>query len=1481
MAKQRLPRSDRRAFWEAYERRCAYCDESIRWIDLVIDHIIPESLLEEPLKLASVQSDYGLGKGFDLHSDLNLVPACARCNKEKWDRLFPPARTVIILGKASQHAERVSALRAGLQQEPKREKLLADLSGAFETGAITKTELKQLFGAGERDEQPETRLEDIWDLKGEAAVDDPEVVRIFGNASHALLSWPKETAGRWIERPELSELNAALETGQYSFTALLGNPGSGKSALLSRLGADLTERDVALLAIKADLIPRDVDSVARLEEYLGTPAGLVHCVRELAASRVVVLLIDQVDALTELMDQHPARLRVLLGLINQLREIDDIRIVLSCREFEFHHDLRLASLKPHPVRLHDAPWEDVRRLLSTVGIDAGNWPPEVRRLLCRPQHLNLFVQHLAVGNEVPAFRSYHTMLEAVLRERVLRQPWGPAAMRTLEILAGAMATEEDLWLPMARFPNEQAELDRLVATDLLAYSPDGLRIGFRHQTLFDFLRARAFTARHVHLAEYVLERQDALFVRPILWSTLHYFREADRNGYHREVDALWCRKGLRNHILYLLIGFLGQVPDPDSVECGWLLPLLGDSPLRPKVVRAIEGNPAWFEKMQLHLHGLMSGDDQAAWHASWVLRRAVNFSRSSALDLIERHWLPYSHRDHLTVQTLCQLKEWDERAVRVAEVALRRTPDQGPYARTVASVAAKSRPDLAPRIVAAELWGALERAEAAPIQVPHPPSDSAPDSEKITYQLAHGDTQWRAVEAIVSDASRGHDLGDVAEAAPRAFVEQIWPWLLHVLAHYNRNENGHLQSYRSDPTFDLTGDERHMHQDLATVIEKAICGFARTAPTDFLAFADQHASSDMLVVHRLLARGMKLVIPHHTQRVMAYLLADTRRFALGPYSDVHAESRELIAAGVPEVDIDTRLALERAILCWDYIRADTHEMADDRRHCLRWNRQHRIRLLRAFPEAFLSAQCAKLLREEERALPRTPDKECDLEGGFISSPVSTEQMARASDANLLNLFNELHDRTGWHNPRDFLKGGSLEASRAFGEFAKSNQERALQLLRQLQPGRHEMYAAEALRGISEAEQPLFEPLIQAVHELSARGFGSEEFRHSVAWALAKIAPKNNGFDSRTCALLEGWLRDARKGDTETITRSTDQGENRIRSILLESGFRILPGGNYPLLHALFMGYFCRVPADHGGWLTVLERHLGREEGLEVWEVLAQRELPYLAQANPERANDFVARLLEMEPAVVSTEGLVHFLGRAHKWLRPATTHFCLAQWEIGTWEEGPQAAAEVAMLRHALVPDDHRCQETVDRILSAEGSSDDRLKRQRCGLAFLCGELWDVPRARGTATRILVALLSSMDSSLAEAWLSVFNRPGHLLIDPCTEQLLDAVTKHSLVLRYGHYGTLVDRLKELLENGSENERVCRVVTRLLAECGQEIGDLRPAWALSGDDLVDIALTLQRTPETRSCGTDIFERLMDLDVYKSSEALGELDRRFPA
>ncbi len=1042
-----------------------------------------------------------------------------------------------------------------------------------------------------------------------------------------------------------------------------------------------------------------------------------------------------------------------------------------------------------------------------------------------------------------------------------------------------MASEEELWLPVVRFQSKyQTDLDHLVAAGLLTYSPDLHRIGFRHQTLFDFVRARAFGAQVVRFAEHVLTRQDALFVRPTVWSALHYLRDADPEGYHREFRTLWDRPDLRRHIRYLLIAFLGQVADPNPIEIGWLLPVLETPTLRAKAIRAMEGNPAWFARLQVHLPTLMSGDAESAWQASWIIRRALDFDRDTALTLIERCWLPDPQRDGLTLQTLWDLKQWDERAVRFAETIVRRAPHHSVFVRNIADAVSKSCPDLAPRVVAAELWSQLEAAEAEPIRVPPPPPDDAPDSEKVTYQLLHGDSAHRAVEEIVSDSSRWHGLSKVAEAAPRAFVEQVWPWVVHVASKYARAENERVQAYRSDPVFDLQGDSKVMRHELTIALEAGVVGLAASVPEDFLAFFNEQSGSDLLTVHRLLARGLRALPPAYAERISRYLLSDVRRLAIGPYSDVHRESRDLIRAIVPHLNEQVRPDLERYIVSWHYIRHNPHLDPSDRRDRLRWNREHRLRLLRAFPVECLSSETAKLLEEEERALPHTQNWDMgETEGGVIGSPVSPDQMQKASDANLLHFFDELHDGTGGDHPRHLLKGGAIEASRAFGEFAKANRQRALQLLERLQPGRHERYAAEALRVMSEADQRDASNLIHAIHELDVRGFQSVDFRFGAAWCLAKLAPEIGGLDAKTCRLLEAWLRDEASpgGIRESHSRETSP-----RSILLAQGVHILPQGNYPILHALFLGYFNRKPVDADGWLGVLERHLHRREDPEVWVALAHRELVHLAHAERGRAAAFVQQLLESNLEVLNSEGAVHLLARAHNWVPPSLTHFCLTQWETGGWKEGPQAAAEIAMLRHALAPDDNHCRELVGRVLRSDNPEGEKVRAMRVGLAFISAELWGLPNARATATQVLLDLLPNADESVAQAWLSVFHRSGRLLVDKYTQQILDGLTAHPHVLRHGHSGLLVDRLKELLEDGSECQRVCRVVTSLLAECGKEIADIRTAWAGSAGDLIDISLTLQRFPETRSCGLDIFERLMDLDAYKIPEVLGDLDRRLP-
>ena len=110
----------------------------------------------------------------------------------------------------------------------------------------------------------------------------------FGAVSEALLGWPQDTDGQWIERPELERLRELAMRDQPAVTALLGEPGGGKSAILARLGSQLSEDGAILLAIKADRVPRTVATLTELDAWIGCEIPAVEALRRLAAKRRVV-----------------------------------------------------------------------------------------------------------------------------------------------------------------------------------------------------------------------------------------------------------------------------------------------------------------------------------------------------------------------------------------------------------------------------------------------------------------------------------------------------------------------------------------------------------------------------------------------------------------------------------------------------------------------------------------------------------------------------------------------------------------------------------------------------------------------------------------------------------------------------------------------------------------------------------------------------------------------------------------------------------------------------------------------------------------------------------------------------------------------------------------------------------------------------------------------------------------------------------------
>ena len=215
-----------------------------------------------------------------------------------------------------------------------------------------------------------------------AAVDVEQARDDARTASADLRAWPTEIHGIRLETPLLDRLIRHIIANPSATSLLTGEAGAGKSALMARLTEELTARGITTYAIKADLLPETVGNTDELASALGVGDGIEDRIAALAASGPVAILIDQLDAVSDVMDRKTARMQVLIRLIKDLGERArspgsplNIHVVVSSRPFEAAHDARFHQLGADSFRLDKLETEQVASLLEAIAVDPAKLQP--------------------------------------------------------------------------------------------------------------------------------------------------------------------------------------------------------------------------------------------------------------------------------------------------------------------------------------------------------------------------------------------------------------------------------------------------------------------------------------------------------------------------------------------------------------------------------------------------------------------------------------------------------------------------------------------------------------------------------------------------------------------------------------------------------------------------------------------------------------------------------------------------------------------------------------------------------------------------------------------------------------------------------------------------------------------------------------------------------------------------------------------------
>jgi hypothetical protein len=1272
------------------------------------------------------------------------------------------------------------------------------------------------------------------------ALDSEENKQALDRASQESLRWPTRLPrGEALARPELERLASDLRGKERSCFVLLGAPGAGKSAFLAILGEQLASAGMRVVALRCDRLPKDLRRRDELALHLGLTDPVDRVLARIAASTPTVLLVDQLDALCDIVDLQSERLNAILDLLDRARDIEGLRVVAACREFDFRHDTRLSRLDAEAIHLGLPPWDDVAAVLRANGLVPEQFPPKMRELLRVPQQLKVF---LSLAGKRDNLESYQGMLEQFWQERVALDP---ARVALVNRVAERMADEELLTVPTSLADGVQDTLKHLEREGVLRLDDTSRTISFAHQTLFEFARARAFGADR-DLVAHVMERQNGVFVRPVLWSALTYLRATSPVSYRRAVAQLWGDATLRIHLRHLLLEFLGQVSDPSEDETELLLGAVRNRGTCSTALNATVGNAAWFSC--LYRAGIFVTETLA--HApqavAMLVTVAVRFDADRVAEIV-RGFADSPLYSRIALYVLSAAETWSPAFAALARGIVAQPVDRSALM-SLATKASRVAPELAVELVAA----ALDKTLSA---VPPPPAEEISED---SWSPPHHD---KGVDAALGLTQHFLELEEVARKAPEATRDGLFPIWVRISERLAARGSC-PRAYRHERELDGIADATHP-STLASTLRCALELSASTNPDGFVAFARRFENSDLNGVHAMLSFGFVALPATHQRASLAYLLGDARRLCVKAFLDRDGRTLAVLRALSPSLSAADVPTLERFISASQVsAEGDTAAPVETRRARARFNRRHRLRLLLSLPQHLLSPESARTVREESLVFEDAEAPDGVITSGTVGSPMSATQMESASDDDVLKLFNELVDATDDDHPRRPMLGGSFQASQQLGELAKRVPERVVGILAALRPEDQEMPMTAALSALAEVGFARFDELLL---DADARGFASEEFRWQMAHAIGKRALAGAVIPDNELALLERWLDLA-----PPAAESTREARERTEPLLFGAmGGGILPRGGHPAMRALLCIYLRRQPPAMDLWLAALERRLATAEATSAWAALCH-ELPRLAWL-PDRARveRFFALLFEKHPALLADQWGAYLL--AHLATRLDET--LVRRWieaQLGSEDAIAQQAAGELLIVCAL----HRPTSWVDTELGRLENGDPRASLL-VGVAFAAAHTWGDHGTRRVAARWLAIRFAHADGHELEALFSAYGPHEELWSDDAAVEVLRSIERNPAALAaFPDEG--LEQLELLVSH--KGDFVVHFVTAMLN--AMESRGVSPAerFQWSGGTLVDLTLTLQRKSATRVGGMALFERLLALGLSSVRDVLFEIESR---
>lgn len=1290
-----------------------------------------------------------------------------------------------------------------------------------------------------------------------------EYLRALARACGAVLRQHKYTFGntsRHLRRAVVDDIvRWARESGEEDDLALLlDHAGMGKTIVARDVLLALEDAGETIFAIKADQQLSGISSLEDLRASLRLPDSVERVVGRLAEAGRVLVLVDQIDALSLSMARDQRALNVILDMVARLRLISGVRVLVSCRVFDLHNNpsLRQQLGGRKQFSIPQLTEEEIREVLNLLGIDYASLSTATKQLLKTPLHLDLFA--LATGGRPTAALSasgaqslfslqdlYALLWRNVVRKGTPDAPPVPQRERVLAVLTDYMNREQRTAAPAAVLSDPALDDAATWLASEGVLSPTSAEWTFLHQTFFDYCYAKGFVERGESLSEAVLRGDQGLFARPQIVQVLGYLRGVNTQVYLRELGMLLTADGLRAHLRDLVIRWFGALPAPTQEE--WVLArrMLINRGRRARLMAAMGGNACWFGYLkETTVPGLLDGDDETVdTLAIPYLISMLGTAQAEVFNMVG----PYLGRnecwDRRLTWMLHSVRDWKTpEAVALFERAFGELqPAQIKHVYQLDDVA-KADPRAGCRLARIAFDKVIEDYLAA----------RQGDETAYLFSMSTFLEQYNG-------STMDETLKTTAQREPEYFLEQMLPWLERVIELTAEPEDDDTPFYHSDELSFLGwySDSFVVKHQLIEAFVAALTALAQADADKFRAITQRLAVSTRATPQRLLAHVYRAVPEAYAGDAFRFLTGDRRRLQLGDHDQY--DTRQLLKVIYPHLSAAQRDDVEAFILSYNYIRKYAGIKG------LRWRGIDQLHLLQSVPRELLTERGERGLRELERKFPGecASDSPTRSVGGFVGPPISEERARKMSDSAWLRAMAKYQ---GGVQHKDFLKGGAYELGGVLVTLTKEEPERFYKLALNMSDTVDDSYVQAIINGLAESIAPS-ELLFEVIKRFAPHS--DRDIRRGVGWVLEKRA-RRGGLPEDIISLLAEYVREPTGDDEEGWVRQDERGQSR-RDDGLNSG--------------PYISYF---NSDRGAAFKAMMRALdakGEVAKSRKWEMIefavrddstalragAIEELLYMLHEDRERAITAFERLMDGHPALLRShfthEFLRYGLYRHYERMRPY-----IVELMNGDHESLQQRGAELACIA-AISPAPLDSGEGCgDADALTESTITGRVAWRRGAARVFAGNVTTEVSARCVDT--LRRLMDDDDKDVRQSINGVFHRlrDEHFLQ---LRDLIEAFAASRSLSKETHWFT-----EFLWEHGIIDPLLSlSVVERLLANEEREVEE--PAFKITGgEELVRLVLRIYTDPSATALqgrAMDIFDRLMNVYTGQAQMVLGEWDR----